>query len=59
MAPFLRYLYFLMRSMLPTVSCRTTMAPRPLPRRIKGIERVKAKAPSTPSMENVMSMTSR
>ncbi len=59
MAPFFRYLYFLIRSMLLTVSFRRTRAPRPFPMRISGIEKVKANAPTTPSMENVASRTSR
>ena len=31
----------------------------PFPMRISGIEKVKAKAPTTPSIENVASRTSR
>lgn len=41
------------------VSSRTTKAPMPLPMRISGMANVKAKAPITPSMEKVASITSR
>lgn len=58
-AQFLRYLYFLILSILLTVSRLTRKAPSPFPRRINGTERVNAKAPKTPSMENVASITSR
>ncbi len=45
--------------MFPIVNCRITMAPRPFPRRIRGIDIVNAKAPNTPSMENVVSIISK
>jgi len=41
------------------VSSLTTKAPIPFPRRMRGTAIVKAKAPITPSIENVASMTSR
>lgn len=59
MAPFFKYLYLLMRSILLTVSFLSTRAPRPFPMRISGIEKVNANAPTTPSIENVASRTSR
>lgn len=59
MAPFLSNAYFLMRSMFPIVIQRTMIAPNPFPRRMRGTDMVKANAPRTPSIENVMSMTSR
>src|SRR3989339_1403821 len=58
-APFFRYAYFLILSILEIVSWRRTRAPRPLPKRIRGIERVKAKEPKTPSIEKVASITSK
>ena len=58
-AQFLRYLYFLIRSILLTVSRLTRNAPSPFPRRINGTERANAKAPKTPSLEKVASITSR
>ena len=58
-APFFKKTYFLMRSIFPTVNCRTTTAPSPFPMRISGTESVKANAPRTPSIENVASITSR
>ncbi len=58
-APFFRYRYVLTRSTLRSVSSRTTKAPIPFPMRMRGTERVKAKAPRTPSIEKVRSMISR
>src|SRR5947208_16824537 len=58
-APFLRYLYLFIASTFLTVSCLTTMAPIPLPASINGTEKVKAKAPRTPSIENDASIASR
>lgn len=58
-APFFKYLYFLIRSMFPTVSLRKIYAPKPLPKIIKGTENVNANAPTTPSMENVASKISK
>lgn len=58
-APFFKYLYFLTASMLLIVSCLTTIAPTPFPNRISGMLSVNANAPSTPSIENVPSITSR
>jgi hypothetical protein len=46
-------------SPIATVIFRTTSAPIPLPMRIIGIEKVKANAPSTPSIENVISIISK
>lgn len=54
-----RNTYFLMCPMPFMVSCRTTIAPKPFPKRMSGMESVNAKAPSTPSMENVVSTTSK
>src|SRR3989339_188473 len=42
-----------------TVNCLTIIAPIPFPIRIKGTNNVKANAPRTPSIEKVMSITSR
>ena len=58
-APFFKYIYFLILSILPSVSWRTTRAPKPLPMRMRGTERVKANAPRTPSIEKIASITSR
>ena len=58
-AQFLRYLYFLIRSILCTVSSLTMYAQSPFPRRISGTESVNANAQSTQSIENVASMISR
>ena len=52
-APFFKYLYFLILSMFETVSCLRTTAPMPFPIRIIGTDKVKAKAPTTPSIEKV------
>ena len=41
------------------VSCLTNKAPNPFPISIKGTDKVKAKAPNTPSMENVVSIISK
>src|SRR5439155_21877922 len=59
MAPFLRYLYLFIACTFLTVSCLTTMAPIPLPAIINGTEKVNAKAPRTPSIENDASIASR
>jgi hypothetical protein len=58
-APFLRYANFETRSMPRIVTSRTTSAPMPLPTRISGTEVVNANAPTTPSIENEASSTSR
>src|SRR3989338_1873024 len=58
-APFFRNAYFLTLSKLLIVSCLTTRAPIPLPISMSGTDKVKAKAPTTPSTKNVASMTSK
>lgn len=45
MAPFLRKIYFFILSIFETVIWRTTTAPIPFPIKIKGTDKVKAKAP--------------
>jgi len=58
-AQFLRKRYFLILSTLLTVICLTTIAHTPFQISIRGIDIVKAKAQSTPSIEKVASITSR
>ena len=58
-APFLRYTYSFILSTFATVSSLKIKAPRPLLIKMRGTDRTKAKAPITPSIEKVASMTSR
>jgi len=58
-APFLRYAYFFTVFTLWIVKYLTIKAPIPLPITIRGTESVNAKAPKTPSIEKVVSMSSR
>ena len=58
-APFFKNMYFLILSIFLPVNSRKTNATRPFPIMISGTERVKAKAPRTPSIEKVMSIISK